>query len=180
MWQKNNIFYKFILSVALSLIVFNSHASYVKAINHFDVSRYAGTWYEIARLPNFFEKHCHPPIIAEYSLNAENKVIVTNSCRNEEGILSKAEGIATFVGNPNEAKLTVSFLPRLLRWLPFTSGDYWVLYTDYDHYALVGSPNQSYLWILSRTEKTNPKEIQFLVDLAKSQGFVTDELIFNN
>ena len=168
-----------ILLLSSLFMLTNTASSTVSAITDFDSNRYLGTWYEVARLPMYFERHCQPPIIARYRLDPENpqRIIVSNSCPTSRG-MSMANGIAEFVAAPTVAKLTVTFLPAPLRWLPFTRGDYWVLATDYTGYALVGSPNHKYLWILSRAEKPELAQVRQLVRVAQAQGFAVDEMIF--
>jgi apolipoprotein D and lipocalin family protein len=176
-WQKIGLgFMLFIMSVLASAATLP-----VTAITPFDSSRYLGAWYEVARLPMYFERHCEAPIIARYRLDPENpqRILVSNSCQTSSGI-KMANGVADFVERHHVAKLTVSFLPTLLRWLPFTRGDYWVLSTDYTGYALVGSPDHKYLWILSRSEKLDQVQVQRLLTLAQAQGYAIDQLIFQN
>ena len=156
-------------------------ATPVTTIRDFIPEKYLGSWYEVARLPMFFERNCRAPIIAHYRVdpNNVNTILVQNSCTKTDGTVSIANAVAHFTQTPNVAELKVNFLPAVLHWLPFTSGDYWVLYTDYTHYALVGDPSHKYLWILSRSEHTSREQVKKLVELAKVQGFATDELIFN-
>jgi apolipoprotein D and lipocalin family protein len=153
----------------------------VTPLNNFDAKKYLGTWYEIARIPFHFEKGCVAPITANYTTDADNPavIVVTNTCHQADGSSKSAQGKAYFVDDPSIAKLEVTFLPQWLHWVPFTYGDYWVLYTDYTGYALVGSPNHAYLWILARSEKTNQKAIKHLLAIATEQGFDIQQLTFN-
>lgn len=155
--------------------------SSVQAIQNFQTEKYLGKWYEIARLPMFAERNCHTPITANYQLNPSNnnQILVENSCYKADGTIRRATGLATFAKTSDVAELKVNFLPRFLSWVPFTKADYWVLYTDYDHVALVGLPNHKYLWILSRKPELEQADINKLIDIAKQQGFETEKLIFN-
>ena len=101
----------------------------IPTITDFDLTRYLGTWYEIARLPMKFQPEDSTDISAVYSLNEDGSVRVQNRCLDEKGDLDEAIGNATIVDAEN-AKLEVSFLPEGLRWIPFTKGDYWVLKLD--------------------------------------------------
>jgi apolipoprotein D and lipocalin family protein len=113
-----------------------------------DLDRYAGTWHEIARYPNVFERMCVRDVTARYTLNANGTIAVVNACRTEDGTLKSAEGLARVVG---PAKLEVRFAPAWLGWLPFVWGDYWVIELAPDYsYAVVGEPSREYLWILAR------------------------------
>lgn len=158
-----------------------SFATEVIAIADFNSNAYLGTWYEIARLPNSFEKKCSIPILANYSINPDNpnQLIVINQCYTKDNKLNIVTGSANFVESTNVGKLEVTFLPRWLRWLPFIYGDYWVLYTDYDTISVVGSSNHEYLWVLSRSKNLNHDVLEKALLIARGEGFDTSKLIFN-
>lgn len=116
-----------------------------------DLERYAGTWHEIARYPNFFERTCARDVTANYTRNADGTVTVVNACRKEDGTMQSVEGLARAVA---PSKLEVRFAPPWLGWLPFVWGDYWVIELALDYaYAVVGEPSREYLWILARDAK---------------------------
>ena len=171
----------FTIAIMLSISATASESS-VSYVTHFNSQPYLGTWYEVARLPFIFEKNCVSPITAHYDINPKNtkEILVTNTCAKKQGGFDVAHGVAHFVISPTIGKLKVTFLPSYLRWLPFGFGAYWVLSTDYTHYALVGNPNHRYLWILYRSNTITHKELNALILLAKSQGFNTDNLVVNN
>lgn len=158
-----------------------SYASTVMPITDFNSNQYLGTWYEIARLPNRFENKCTVPITANYSINPDNQnqLIVVNQCNTKDNNPDIVTGVAYFVESANIGKLKVTFLPKWLRWLPFGYGDYWVLYTDYDTVAVIGSPDHEYLWILARVEDLKCDVLEKVLLVAKNQGFDIDKLIFN-
>ena len=85
-----------------------------------DLQRYAGIWYEIARLPNWFQKQCAGDVTATYTLLDDGTIKVVNSCRKVSGQIEKAEGLAkqAFKDGPN-SKLKVRFAPAVLSFLPF-------------------------------------------------------------
>lgn len=146
-----------------------------KPVETVDLHRYVGTWYEIARLPIYFQRHCMSDVTAHYSLNANGTININNQCKDKYGELSQAIGIASKDGL--DSQLKVSFLPKGLRWLPFGKADYWVLALDDNYqYALVGTPNHRYLWILSRTPDINPATYQNLLRHAHTQGYAIDNL----
>ena len=142
-------------------------------VDSIDFARYAGRWYEIARLPNFFQRNCAADVFAEYSLREDGRIRVYNRCRRENGAIDDVDGVAQPVDDrgPN-SRLEVSFLPRWLRWIPFTWGDYWVieLGADYD-YAVVGTPSRGYLWILARAPKLDDALIDGLLQRVAKLGF---------
>lgn len=142
------------------------------AVKPFEIHRYLGVWYEIARLDFKFEKDLDN-VTATYSLNTDNSVSVQNRGFNyRQKEWKEATGKAKFVKETDEAKLKVSFFG------PFYSG-YNVIALDSEYkYALVAGKNLKYLWILSR-EKTVPEEIRVsYLNIAKGLGYNTDNLIW--
>jgi apolipoprotein D and lipocalin family protein len=109
-----------------------------------DLTRYLGTWYEIASYPAFFQRGCTGST-AEYTPLANGRIAVTNRCW-KEGRLETARGVASVVPNSGNARLKVRIGP-----VPF-AGDYYVIGLDQKNYrwAVVGHPSRNYLWILSR------------------------------
>lgn len=143
-----------------------------KPVANFDVNRYLGTWYEIARFDFYFEKDLDNTT-AQYSLGNDGNVIVLNRGFNVKKLKwEQAEGIAKFRGDKNVGALKVSFFG------PFYSG-YNVIALDDDYkYALIAGRNLDYLWILSR-EKTIPESIkQQYLDQAKEIGYEVSRFIW--
>lgn len=137
-----------------------------------DLSRYAGKWYEIARLPNRFQRNCTGEVTATYELRPDGAITVLNQCRGQDGKLKTARGTARLADpKGSKAKLKVRFF-----W-PF-SGDYWILGLDADYrWALVGGPKRNYLWILAREPRLDEQTYVQIVELAHRQGFDTTRLI---
>ena len=145
--------------------------SELEVVSAVDLSRYAGRWYEIARLPNRFEKKCVDSVTATYTLRSDGKVDVVNRCRKADGKYTSAKGKAKIVDKKTNAKLTVTFF-----W-PFY-GDYWILDLGPDYeYAVVGAPNRDYLWILSRTPQIDTQLYQRLLAKMATHGFETQRMI---
>lgn len=142
-------------------------------IESVDLTRYMGTWYEIAAYPNRFERNCRCTF-ADYTLD-EKRVRVTNSCiRGNSQRPSTVKGKAFPVPGSNNTKLRVQFF-----W-PFR-GDYWILYLDPDYqYTLVGSPDHEYLWILARTRSLGEPELLKLKGVAKDLGYDPDKLVMTD
>jgi len=144
-----------------------------------DLSRYAGKWYEIARLPNRFQNSCAGEVIADYSLLESNQLKVVNQCRQNNGQTTSAEGEARLAGKsgPN-SKLKVRFAPVWLSWLPVVWGDYWIidLAPDYS-FSVVGTPDRKYLWILSRTPQMDDAIYQKIVKQTAAKGFDVSRLV---
>ncbi len=148
-------------------------------VENLDLERYQGRWFEIARLPNRFQDDCVSDTRAHYSLREDGRVDVVNRCRTDDGSVDQASGIARKADpdGPNSA-LEVRFAPRWLSWLPFVWGEYRViaLGQDYD-YAMVGTENRDYLWILARQTELQPELLRGLIDQARDQGFNTNSLL---
>lgn len=151
----------------------------LQLVDSVDLESYQGRWYEIARLPNRFQRHCVGDVSADYVLREDGRIEVTNRCRKVDGGWSEARGVARRADpDGSKAVLEVRFAPRWLSWLPFVWGDYRIiaLGKDYDH-ALVGSENRRYLWILARSPRMADSDRNRLVEIAQDQGFDTDSLI---
>jgi apolipoprotein D and lipocalin family protein len=149
----------------------------VTAIPSLDLKRYLGRWYEICRLPLKWEDETATDITATYSLSETGKVQVDNRCFDEDGKPARAIGEASPVDSAN-SRLKVTFLPKAIRWIPFTSGDYWVLKIDPEYeVALVGSPNQKYLWVLARRPSVPTDALEMYLAEARRQGFDLSRLI---
>lgn len=145
----------------------------VKPVKDFELERYLGKWYEVARLDHSFERGMEQ-VTAEYSMRADGGVRVLNRGYSpEKNKWSEAEGKAFFVGETDEGYLKVSFFG------PFY-GSYVVFDLDRENYqyAFISGPDTSYLWFLSRTPTVDPELLARFVEQAKSLGFDTDQLIF--
>lgn len=151
-----------------------SEQSEPESVEHLDLERYLGLWFEIGRLPLRFEDDGASDVTAHYALNDDGTVRVDNRCLDEAGEPSQALGQA--VPDPERpGRLRVSFLPEALRWIPFTRADYWVLRVDDDYRrALVGTPDRAHLWLLAREPRIDPGiEAEYLAE-ARRQGYELD------
>lgn len=151
----------------------------VQSVPAVDLARYAGRWYEIARLPNFFQKKCARQTTADYTLLPDSTMRVVNSCLRADGTAVQAEGRARLADRKGPAsKLKVRFAPAFLSWLPMVWGDYWILdLTDDYTVALVGDPGRKYLWILARTPTPDDSLYQRMVATAVAQGYDVTRLM---
>jgi apolipoprotein D and lipocalin family protein len=143
-------------------------------VSPFDLQRYLGTWYEIARLDHSFERGL-TDVSATYSLNQDGSVKVVNKGWDAaENKWSEAIGKAKFVEDPKTAHLKVSFFG------PFY-GSYVVFYLEDDYsVALVSGYNTHYFWLLSRTKTLSQEKIDVYLKIVKQAGFATESLIFPN
>jgi len=138
----------------------------LEVVGHVDLQRYLGTWYEIATIPQRFQKGC-VGVTAEYSLRKNGDIQVVNTCIKEtlDGEVRTARGKARVVDRTTNAKLKVSFF-----W-PFW-GAYWIIGLDTDYeWAIVGHPNRSYLWILNRSPQMDGGLYRELLELIADKGY---------
>lgn len=146
--------------------------SQVKSIPEFDVSRYMGTWYEIAKLPNWFQRKCVQGTQARYKVLGPTQIEVNNKCTTASGEEIQAIGLARPNGSGRPAQLEVRFAPEWTAWLPMVWGAYWVLDLDADYQlAAVGDPSRSYLWILSRTPQVSAERYDAVLQRLNVMGF---------
>ena len=146
--------------------------SQVKSIPEFDVSRYMGTWYEIAKLPNWFQRKCVQGTQARYKVLGPAQIEVNNKCTTASGEEIQAIGLARPNGSGLPAQLEVRFAPEWTSWLPMVWGAYWVLDLDPDYQlAAVGDPSKSYLWILSRTPQVSAERYDAVLQRLNVMGF---------
>lgn len=145
-----------------------------------DLKRYAGRWYEQARLPNRFEKGCAVEVTAEYTPQPDGTVRVHNRCVRTDGQVDEVTGSARVVavpGQPGAGRLKVRFAPEWLSWLPMVWGDYWILKLDRDYQvALVGAPDRDYLWVLSRVPQLDEATLASELEYARTLGFDVDKV----
>ena len=147
-----------------------------------NMERYMGEWYEIARLPNRFEKNSiYGNVKAEYKMNSKKGYVeVHNSYQDQNGEVKSAKGIAFVTDPETNSKLKVSFFPVLKYW-GVGSAPYYIIELDEKNYkyAMVGSPDRKYLWILARSKALPTLTYNSLVKRAQELGFETQSLFVN-
>ncbi len=144
----------------------------LETVAHVELSRYVGSWYEIASFPQSFQRGC-TGTTATYALRTDGDVDVLNRCRKGslDGKEKSALGRAHVIDRATNAKLEVTFFR------PFW-GDYWIidLADDYSH-AVVGHPGRDYLWILARTPTMPDATYRSIVTRLRAQGYETSRLV---
>ena len=144
----------------------------VKTIPTLDVQKYLGTWYEIAKYPNWFQKKCANNTKAVYSVRPDGNLKVLNSCKTAEGNVSEAEGVARQIGGKDSPKLEVRFAPAWLSFIPMVWGDYWIIDLDSQYQvAVVSDPRREYLWILSRNPQIDKRAYDDILQRLQTQQF---------
>jgi len=141
-----------------------------KTVKYVDLKKYAGFWYEIAKIPNSFQDQCVKGTTAKYILQENGEILVINSCIDEDNEFDEADGIARVVDKKSNAKLEVSFV-SFLGWRPFW-GDYWIIGLDENYkWAVVGNPDRKYGWVLSRITKPDQQTMDKIFRILKEQGY---------
>lgn len=161
-----------LLVLALSLTACVSVPDGLEPVRGFDLNKYLGTWYEVARLDHSFERGLSK-VTATYRPAGDGGIEVVNRGYSTElERWKQADGRAYFVEDEQTGYLKVSFFG------PFY-GSYVIFDLDPDYqYSLVAGPNRSYLWLLAREPDLDPAIVDRLVAKAARLGFDTDALIF--
>ncbi|MFI0415763.1 MAG: lipocalin family protein [Candidatus Thiodiazotropha sp.] len=163
----------YLLAVCLVLASCTQLPRGIQPISGFEIDRYLGTWYEIARLDHRFEKGLNN-VTANYALRKDGGIDVINrGYSTKDKQWKEAQGKAFFVGDKQKGHLQVSFFG------PFYSS-YVIFELDREdyQYAFVSGYNRDYLWLLARKPNIGKKIIKRFLDHAKLFGFDTDEIIF--
>lgn len=151
----------------------------LQSVESVEIERYLGKWYELAKFPNWFERKCNEST-AEYSLLSDGKIEVHNTCKLfKNGQLKDIFGVATVKNKKSNAKLSVTFLPKWLRWSGIGAGKYWVIILEPNYeYAVVSEPKREYLWILSRSPSMKRATYESIVEQLKEKQFDVSKLEF--
>ncbi len=149
----------------------------VTTVPSVDLTKYLGTWHEIASIPQSFQKQCIGNTRAEYAVAEDDLISVVNSCDTQSGERSIASGRAKVADSASNSKLKVTFV-YFLGWQFRFGGDYWILALDENYsYAVVGSPDREYAWILSRTPMMSSSQLSEMNKILLAQGYDTCKLI---
>jgi apolipoprotein D and lipocalin family protein len=161
-----------IIIISFMLFISANSQKTLSVVSSVDLNRYKGKWYEIARLPNFFERKLKCTS-AEYILRDDGKITVINAGNyiSDPQKSNSAKGVAWIPDKNFPAKLKVQFF-----W-PF-SGDYWIMHLDKDYrYVLVGDPGYKYLWILAREKTMDEPTYKMLLQKALDEGYDIKSII---
>ncbi len=171
-----------IIKLVLLMLFFGSfsmaqNTDEVKTVTKIDLSKYVGTWYEIAKIPNSFQKKYDSNTTANYELRQDGRINVINRCLDNKGNIVKAKGIAKVVDSDSNAKLKVSFF-NIFGWYLFW-GDYWIIgIGDNYEYAVIGHSERKYGWILAREKNLTEDMLQEAFLKLKQNGYNTDKFQF--
>ena len=149
-----------------------THARDVNAVESFDLSKYLGTWHEIASIPQFFQRKCVRDTKASYSVASDSLIRIDNVCTRDSGGRERATGRAR-VGDPDvAAKLEVTFLELFGEYRFLVAADYWVIALEPNYrWAVVGHPSRRYGWVLARDPLLPPVAMAEINGRIKMQGY---------
>lgn len=143
-----------------------------------EISRYAGKWHEIGKIPNFFQRRCVGGTTATYTPQDNGTISVVNQCTDADGDTITAQGTARPIDPPNNTKLEVSFV-RILGFNLFW-GDYWIIGLDEEYsMAVIGHPKRKYAWILARTPSLSDHKLAEAFAILKNNGYELDRFEVN-
>lgn len=167
-------------ATALLAVAFSAPAAAqdIVTVEKVDMARYAGTWYEIARLPNKLQAECAGDVSTTFRLRGMRTFDIETRCRRDDGSEEIDIGIARVQDPATNAKMEWRFLPLALAWWPFAWTDYWIvdLAPDYS-WAVAAVPTREALWVLSRKPELDATTYERLVAKARAMGFETGKLI---
>jgi len=163
-----------LILILFTAMIFNSVnlQKVPSVVSTVDLKRYMGMWYEIARLPNYFERKLKCTS-ANYTLRDDGRITVLNKgyYLTDPQKSTSARGVAWIPDRNSPAKLKVQFF-----W-PF-SGDYWIMELDKEYrYVLVGDPSHKYLWILAREKEMDEQTYNMLLSKAVENGYDVKSII---
>ena len=159
-----------LITGCLNQPVYRQSNTPLQTVSSVDLNKYLGKWYEIYRLPNWFEDDDCVTVTAEYGLRDDGGVSVLNTCH-KASKKEEARGIAKIVKGSSNSKLRVSFFR------PFY-GDYWILDLASDYsWVLIGEPAGKYFWILARDKKLSPELEESLLVKAEKLGYLRKDLV---
>ncbi|HQV23573.1 MAG TPA: lipocalin family protein [Agitococcus sp.] len=141
-----------------------------------DLNRYMGKWYEIAKIPNSFQKTCVSETTVTYTLLANHHVAGVNACKKANGELYQLK-IDGKVQDASNAKIVFKITSSWLRFIPMVRADYWIvdLAADYS-YAAVATADGKYLWILARQAQLNDSVYEQILQRVAKQGFAIQKV----
>ena len=151
----------------------------VRPVPRLDVQRYAGTWFEIARLPNPLQERCVGDATATYTPLDGRSVQLVQRCREsgDRWAVTVGEAVAE-EGDGSGARFQLSYVPGWLRWWPQARDRHWVVLLDDDYrFAVVGDPARHSLWILARTPSLDRGTYAGIVDMLRARQYPVDRLV---
>ena len=169
-----------ILAVTAAALPLGPCAEPVTPVRSLDTQRFAGTWYELARLPGQPQAECERDVTTHYAPRADGTLQVVRSCRTPTGRVATDVGRAWAQGadTRHAARWTLSFMPRWLQWLPLAKGDHWVVMLDPAYrFAVISEPKRRSLWVMARSPALPADDLGRIVDRLAAEGYPTEQLV---
>jgi apolipoprotein D and lipocalin family protein len=149
-----------------------------RAVERVDLKRYAGLWYEVARLPNAQEKHCVGDVTLRYMMRDAGHLDVVTSCRTSDGKVRETRGVGRTPGGTSSGRLEIRYAPAFFSFIPSVWKDHWILGLGPDYtWTVVGMPSRDRLWILSRLPEMSRLSYQQALEVADGNGFDIRQLV---
>ncbi|RAP38752.1 hypothetical protein DID80_02225 [Candidatus Marinamargulisbacteria bacterium SCGC AAA071-K20] len=153
-----------------------NQAKIYSRVTNFDLARYQGKWYEIARFKNPFQNKYLKNVTAEYQLLDNGMIKVLNQCERKNGKIYTSEGRGRIQDQKDSSKLEVSFF-HIFGWRPVW-GDYWILYVDPEHtLSVVGDRKSQYGWVLSRNSVLTQSQLKKVKLILDKNDYDSEELL---
>ena len=151
----------------------------VRSVEQLDMQRFAGTWYEVSRVPNALQARCLGDATSTYRPLTDGTLRLIQRCREADDRWGVAVGrMVAIDGDPSGARLRVNYLPGWLAWWPSTHDEHWVVLLDDDYrHAVVSEPSRETLWILSRTPSLDVRTYADIVARLRAQKYPVDRLV---
>jgi apolipoprotein D and lipocalin family protein len=151
----------------------------LRVVEAFDLTQFAGTWYEIARLPNSAQRRCARDVVARYGRRTDGRIDVLNTCIDEDGKRIDIRRIGRAIGAATSSpRWSIRSAPALLSFLPGGWRDYWIIGRGPEYtWAVAGTPSRQGLWILSRLPEMSASSYEQALVIAKGNGFDVNRLI---
>ncbi len=143
----------------------------IRTAPHVDLSRYMGTWFEIAKKPQPGDGIVERDLVWNFTRSFDDPIHVSRSLIDENNELKESFGTAR-VSDSAHARFSISFMPDWLQWVPFTTEKFWVIRIDDDYTtALVGDPGRRRLHLLHRHGHMDRAVANMWIDVAREQGY---------
>ncbi len=145
-----------------------------------DLVQFAGTWFEVAHLPQPLQRRPAVPPRVRYLPRRDGRIdVLTRERTGDDDAPSSTQALAQPVPGSGGARLKITTWPPALQWLQMAWSDHWILHVDDDYTeALVGNPSRDRLVLLSRRRTLRPARVNALVQIAQDRGFAVERLQF--